>query len=972
MTNPARMVVTAGAFFLLVTAALIARVAITSGSGAPPGNKPSLRPTRAAVTPSPTPSSNTPVHTSPPRITIPLGNTHDLQIATGFDSFLMVSSEIATGVAKNRFSVGITALKIGETMMLATYGTRRQTYIIEVVAKPRGDARRNGLTDLDGVSQKPPALTGSFTTTFARGSGGGTSLLREKVDFRQTLSKERTLRVSGEMFKLFGGADSELAIARVRNFALNRLSVGLDTADRMIDVLDSQVNISPMSLNSYTMRGFHLAGTPKPGSNANFRKKGIEIYAGLARPSLAFFDTNGGMVAGAMVPVFTKDNFQARAGFAAVSADRNSREATGGVVAQADAVYAPTKEISVHGETSFANGDLSWRARLDLSYVKYGGSAEITRFARSSPLNSIGAQSGERKTELLSFYWRPVARINTSAGYNHTQVSRQTNSQFADYDRSLIFANAAYSLTKNSRINLRYTDQKIKTAFRGGLTSLDIQTRTVSAGHSIRFNRNFSNTFEASLNFDKERRSNEGLENGFSLREQLRISWKGANLTGFLNYTNKTPSLTSLIVRNPQLLPALLQTAFALDPYAFLRAYRDRFAFLLGGVELPLTRSLDGGVQFQKTFSRFTVSAEARYNAGEIYAVNQKNLSTSAGVGIRLDAANSIRVDGWKSFGANARSSVTVSYTHQFGSSGDGFQFSRLLGFNRGTVRGRVFYDLNGNGISDAGEPGLAGMKIQVDGNRYIATGSDGRYEFTGHAGRHRVVLVSGELGVRLLASTPTEQSVNVDGRQKLDLNFGVRDHGSVSGRVFNDSDPLRGPQTHSETGLSGIRVIIRSIDTGFGSSMLEQVSAADGTYSFVSLRPGRYLIEVDPMTLPDNFRVPAVTSSSIIVEPLHGSSYDVPLAAERAVTGVVFIDADGDGRYTYGKDEPIEGARVTINDNASITDQNGAYILRHLPAGRMNLVVVPPGRVEGTSYFVVLGIKPVTQRAHDLRIDHR
>lgn len=72
---------------------------------------------------------------------------------------------------------------------------------------------------------------------------------------------------------------------------------------------------------------------------------------------------------------------------------------------------------------------------------------------------------------------------------------------------------------------------------------------------------------------------------------------------------------------------------------------------VLNGIELPQTRSVDAGARVQKTFSRFTTTAEVRYNAGEVLAVNQKNLYIAASVGIRLDNANSLQVNGWKTMG---------------------------------------------------------------------------------------------------------------------------------------------------------------------------------------------------------------------------------------------------------------------------------------------------------------------------------
>lgn len=945
--------------FCILATTLIVRVNIEASNNIPP--------TKVSANPTPVPTPNMPDQTQAMRIRIILGEKHDLQVATGVDSFVTVSPEIAGVEIKNRFALTIAALRIGETILVITYGNRRHTYIVEVTGKPSGYARRLLLNNGDTES-KPSVESGSSMTLYGQGFNGSPSVIRQNVDYRRKLSADKTLRVSGEMFKLFGSNDRNLAFARVQNFSFNRLTVGIDTADKTIDFVDSQINASPLTFNGYTMRGFHMTKESKFSAD-NFNAKGTEIFAGMARPLLSFFDNNSGKMAGAIIPFVDHDTFQARAGVITISPERNGGQQRGGAIFMVDAAYAPNKEIFADAEMAYSRGDLSWRGRVDLRYSKFGGSAEVSRLALSSPLNSIGAQPGGRETETTSFYWRPDRRLSTSVGFTHTRVQRQNGSQLADYDRSLMFANAVYRIDQRTQFNFRYTDQDIEAAFRGSQYKFAIKTRTFSIGNSHRFNENWSNTIEGRAISSKEARSDSGLDNGFSLNEQLRYTWHGGSATAFVRYTHKTPSLTSLIVRNPQLLPPLLQSAFLLDPATFLQTYRDRLSFLLNGIELPQTRSLDVGVRFQKAFSRFKVMAETRYNAGEIYAVNQHDLYTSATVGVRLDRANSIQISGWKAFGGGGQSGMTASYTHQFGASGDGFRFSNLLGLNRGRVRGRVFYDLNGNGQADVSEPGVANVKIQLDGKRSVTTDGEGRYELTANEGRHKIALVSERLGLQLLASTPTEQTVGVDGRQKLDLNFGVRDHGAVSGRIVNDSSQS---QTQNAPGLGGVKVTLRSADTGTGSFALEQMTAANGSYLFSNLRPGKYLIEIDPASIPANYNIQGITGSTIVVEPLRSSYYDVSVAAQRAVTGVVFIDKDGDGIYTYGKDQPVEGASVSYNDKSAVTDSSGGYILRNLPSGRTELRVQRPDKVLFTSFLIELGTEPVTKRSIDIPLDPR
>lgn len=908
-----------------------------------------------------------PPQTEATRIKVELGEKYDLQIATGVDSFVVVTPEVASVEARSRYNLNISAIKIGETILLVTYGRRRHTYVVEVVRRPSVTPKRDSSGGKNTGAE--PESSGSLSVLYAQGTGGSPGVIRQNLDYRRKLANNRTVRVSGEMFKLIGNQNIGLAVVRGQDFALNRLGVGFDTPTTSIDLLESQVNISPLSLNNFTVRGVHVVSRPTVASGGNLERKGVDVYAGFARPAYGFFDQNGGTIVGAMIPVLNSDNFQARTGLTTISPDRNSRHTRGGTILQADAAFAPSKEISADAEVAFSNGDVSWRGRVDLKYEKYGAYAEATHFSRSSPFNSINAQPGGRDSEFLSFYWRPDRRLRTSIGYNHTQIKRLTNSRLADFDRSLIFANANYAITRNSSLNLRYIDQNIETAFAGSLSNFAIQTRTILIGNNHKFNKTWSNTIEGRVIFSSERAADEGLEKGFSLKEQLRYSRRGASVTGYLGYTHKTPSLTSLIVRNPQLLPPVLQAAFALDPAEFLRTNRDRLQFLLSGVELPQTRSFEAGVRTQKTFSRFTVMGDARYNAGEIYAVDQKRIYTSASVGIRLDNANALNITGWSSFGDKSHSGLTVSFTHRFGTSGDGFRLSRLLNFNRRKVRGRVFYDLNANGRFDAGEPGIARLKIQIDDKRTISTDKDGRYEFSANDGVHTVVLMSGDLGTRLLATSPTERKINLDGTENLDVNFGVIDFGTISGRIFNDT---MSPSTASPgaLGLSGVKVVLRLLDNSTGSFTLEQVTNSNGLYEFRNLRPGRYLVEIDGMTIPANFQIPAITASTIVVQPLQASYLDIPITAQRAISGVVFVDVNGDGTYLAGTDQPVEGVQIIVGGISGLSDVNGAYILRNLPAGRTTLRIRHPNGAEMPTREIELGINPVTERSVDLAIN--
>lgn len=896
------------------------------------------------------------------RLKILIKETRDFVFGIAPTSVIAVSPEIASAAVKSGNFVTVSGLKVGETILIVSDSERRLTVIIEVVgnfaakSKKRIDAQKR-------VENETQNTSGAYSVSYAGGFGGNASLLRQNFEFRRKLANDKTLRFSGETFKFIETGEREQTFAKAQGLGIDRIMFGVDAPYGTLDVMDSPLNLSALSFNNYTMRGFHLASAPES------RLGGIELFAGLARPSVSLFDKDGGRVVGVFSPTLKKHSFSFRAGVFNIAPEKNNRS-EGGTIWQLSGAFAPTEAVTIEAEAAFAAGDLSWRARMDFRQKAYGVFGEITRFSPRSPLISIGAQPGGRDTEALAVHWRPFNRVNVSVNYNHTALALRFLNRSAAFDRTTFSANAGFSISRSSTLNLRLTDQQIESTVPGNASShFAIKTRTATVNYNARFSPNWANNFEARLTSSRETQANAAIENGFHLSEQLRFSWKRNAATAFFSYTHKTPSLTSLIVRNPQLLSPLQQQAFTADPTGFLRLNRDALGLLLPGVELPQTRSFDAGLRFQTTISRFDLTGETRYNAGEVFAFNQRSVSVSLSANARLDAANSLQLSGWKSFDLNAQNSqaaFTISYTHRFGAgSGEGFQFGKFFGLNRGQIKGRVFLDLNGNGLDDANEPGLAGMNVRIDEKRSVKTGSNGHFNLSAQAGEHNVALASDDLGVRLRASTPTEQQVVLSARRTANVSFGVSDFGTIAGRVFNDLT-LTGASVNNLPGINGVRLVLRSTEKA--DLLIDQPTDSIGNYEFRNLRPGNYTLEIDVSTLPPNFRLSGKTSWSIKVEPVGGFYLDIPLAANRAIAGIVFADKDGDGKFNRQIDEPIEGALIIAGGASEVSDKSGAYLLRNLPAGKIKLFVRISG-AESLPVTIELDAAPNTQRGVNFMI---
>ncbi|HEV7843679.1 MAG TPA: hypothetical protein VGO69_08265, partial [Pyrinomonadaceae bacterium] len=508
------------------------------------------------------------------------------------------------------------------------------------------------------------------------------------------MSASRTLRASGEIFNFAGRGQRGLAQPPGTNFGVNRLRLGLDSPESNLDLLDSELDISRLSFNNYTMRGLHFISTP--GS----RLKGLEIFAGRARPQLSFLNEGEGLLAGALAPVAQGSSWRIRAGAFFVSPQRQSSGAReSGIIWHADARYAPDENTIAEAETAYANGGLSWRARLDLRRGPLNFHTELLRLDRHSPLVSIGAQTAGRRMNFFSLQWRPLPRFSSSFSYNSTTNSPLSTLRRVELNSRTLIATASYTPARGTRLGFTFNRQELEQPAALSLPLLlSLRTRTATFRYGQRIGHGWSNDFEARLIQSSEAQTTEQMVHGLGLREQLRYSWRRGSIAGFINYKNNTPSLTGLILRNPLLLPAELRPAFTADPVRFLLTNRDALPELLSGVELPTTRSTEAGLRLQAAFSRLNLASEVRYSTGEILAREQRDLLATFSVNLRLDAANSIQVSGARVFsfsGTENRTALTLSYVHRFGAgSGGGFQFSKLLGLSHGRIQGRVFFDL--------------------------------------------------------------------------------------------------------------------------------------------------------------------------------------------------------------------------------------------------------------------------------------
>jgi len=902
------------------------------------------------------------------RVKILIGAVIDLPFDAPVQSVTVVDPGPLSATVFSDRVVRLTGLDFGETIVIVNTEKRRETLIVEVIGHPIPppvvDAHSNGKSP---IFQAPPS--GQYSISFSPPQGGSRAFVSQNLQYRRGLSNGRILHFESDTFNFLGSRTSELVPNAAAGFGVNRLALGMSSDQGSLEVLDSELNLSPLSFNGYTIRGFHLTST----TNSIFR--GGEFFAGLARPSVTLLDPGGGRVVGGMFPLKSSKSLTIRAGVVMVSPSAQPHAGNGGIVSMVNAEYTAGEDTAAGGEVAYGKGGLSWRGRLAIHRGPFNFSSEASQLNSQSPVISVGAQGGGRSTLAAAIRWQASGSISTFASYNETKGAQTFNLSRLSFSGSTLTGGLSYRRGKRSQFGLRYSQQRINSNSPFAL-SAELETKTLIGTSSSNFAHNWSNSLEARYNTSHEPVAGAQMERGFGLRDEVAHTAEWWSATAYFNHQTSAQSLFSLVLSNPTLLPPLIRQAFAADPQRFLVTNRDLLQQILGDIELPQTRSTDVGLRFQAKRSRYTAMGEVRYDDSLFGSHSQHNLVGALSLAMRVDASNSIGVNtnlqrtlnGGSLGSQNGFSAITLSYTRKLGGPAEQNFVAKLLGRYHGTVKGRVFADLNADGKDDPQEPGIAGVKVQLEDGRTVETEQNGNFHFDRvEPGRVTVRLAADDLGTRLRASTAGQQEITLSSRQTAHVSFGVVDFGFIAGRVFNQLQTTVAADSSNQPGITGVR--IKLIPLNRTMPPLTRVTDGGGTYEFRNLAPGKYAIQIDEETLPANFRMPAQTSWELSVQPVRGSYLDIPLFAQRRVSGVVFVDKDGDGKLDPAVDELVPNATVFAGQITAVTGADGAYLLRGLPAGKIEIVATAPGGRKSAALTIELDAEPSIKSAVNLAI---
>ncbi|HWM93380.1 MAG TPA: SdrD B-like domain-containing protein [Thermoanaerobaculia bacterium] len=273
-----------------------------------------------------------------------------------------------------------------------------------------------------------------------------------------------------------------------------------------------------------------------------------------------------------------------------------------------------------------------------------------------------------------------------------------------------------------------------------------------------------------------------------------------------------------------------------------------------------------------------------------------------------------------------------------------------------------VFRDDDGDGVQDPGEPGLAGVLLELyDAEGVLiattTTDMDGGYSFGVESETYEVRVAasnftSGPLAGYSSTTGGDSRTDTVDGDNVLDFDFGYRGAGSIGDRIWNDLNG-DGVQDGGEAGINGVTVELLDVDANVAATT---ATSGDGGYSFANLGPGTYTVRVDSGTVPAGFNPTfdsdgVATPNQATVTVTAGSNLTNVDFGYRATPKIslgdrVWSDTDGDG-VQDGGEAGLNGVGVQLLGSGGTviatqtTSGNGNYSFANLDPGTYSVRIV-------------------------------
>lgn len=849
--------------------------------------------------------------------------------------------------------VHLFGLARGETVAFAWVAGQRIAFRINVVQPP---AILPPPRLLDGALQNSGYGTmGSSTQYFSDSSGNARVFLQHQFSWDQNSGQE--------YLSIRAQANDALAQAGAPGFNLAAGSVQYGRPGLAVSVIDFALHvngaghdsIAPLpNSNTVVLRGADVL--LQSGANS------YEMFAG-ATPSYYYLSLTGTKdVAGFTFSHKQSDRLELYSTVALVNAPpvlQLSKQRQMSAFDTTGFLFRPAEHLLVQASAGLSTE--GGMAQSAVTYVASGLSAFVAGSTMSSefPLNRLQMFSATKASLMSGVRYTFTPRVDGGLNYQRTSGSTVLL-QSPSVSSEFLNPNLSVRLAPHHAVTFNY----IHSEARGSLLAsqdgnrVDVDLNSQIAGRA-------SNTVQVDVGQLRDPLQLQTASN-LSVRDSVSVPFKGQSLWVSFQQQHIAKPLPSLLNDELSLLSPALQQLFLQDPIAFVNSPNlppDVLALLRSlqpteteawlYLQLHLSKKLEFRPSFQ--YQRSALSTQQQFsNKGFGYALVyqaspslqvQSSLTNTFmynSIASQFQRTTVFTVGGQKSFRASPANVLPSRRWH--------------------AIQGRVFRDVNVNGAFNEGEPGLAGLRVELDQSRVTLTDAQGRYEFARvPSGRHTVRLPLDQFTHTVRVTTPTPVEVELIDRKTVEADFGLVDFARLMGTVYNDYT-MSNSRTADAPGLRGVQLALR------GGS-LHRVATADsaGEFEFDDLPPGDYTLTVDAATVPPNFIVQS-DFMEVHLGPTSTVITDIPLRALRSISGHVYLKAEargpkpsrqkkaelqsaaqsvrgpglGETGSTVTVLRPLPGIRIVAGASAATTDAEGGFVLRNLPSGDIDVQIVP------------------------------
>jgi hypothetical protein len=247
-----------------------------------------------------------------------------------------------------------------------------------------------------------------------------------------------------------------------------------------------------------------------------------------------------------------------------------------------------------------------------------------------------------------------------------------------------------------------------------------------------------------------------------------------------------------------------------------------------------------------------------------------------------------------------------------------------LLPGRHGMIQGHIFRDDDSAGLYNAQMPALGGVEVRLDEDRVTRTDASGYYSF------HHVPFGVHRVEAKLQSEEPffytTDSPATVDMNATAD--FGINfAKGQIFGFLLNDAG----------AGINGITVELK------GEKYTRRAQTGlNGKFAFTGLVPGNYSVVTLPDSYPPGYALQDLAAQTVAVESGKPASTEFRVKALRSIAGRVLVYDK-----TTLQTVPLAGAVVRLKEVSLEvkTGPTGAYIFRNLAAGTYTVAIDNDGK---------------------------